>query len=56
MQDHKLSKNVCCEKICSVVQYFMMSKTDVTLLIYMMIFRRGLLNEWGNFTAYWILV
>jgi hypothetical protein len=33
MLNHKLSKNVYFEHICSVVQYIMVSQTDFTVLI-----------------------
>ena len=34
MPNRKLSKNVYVEKICSVVQQIMLSKTDLTVLMY----------------------
>ena len=38
MLDHRLSKNVYLEKICSPIRYIIMSQTNLTLLVYMAIF------------------
>ena len=44
MPNHKLYKNVCFEEIHSVVQQIMISQTDLTVRIYIMMTITGVIN------------